>query len=324
MIPPVREGVMTLAWNSARDARGILQVGLENDALRLTILPELGGRLWSIIDLARDEEVLWHHPTLQPHAVAPGSGYDDAFAGGWDELFPSDRAVSLDGIAYPDHGEWWSQPWAWQVTEDAQALQLTLRGSGFATRHDAVRTITLPRAGSGFTWRTRITNTGSAAIPYLWRHHPALPLRPGGRLELPPARVEAIAEDPGAISAPPFTWPRARLGDGTVRDLDLLPAADSGEVWMLYATDLPEGFARVTWPDTDDGSAHGISFTFDPHMVSAVTTFATFGGWRYLQTILPEVGVGYPADLRAAVAAGTSGVLNAGETFDVEVQITVW
>lgn len=315
---------MTLCWRNERDARGIQQIVLENDALRLTVLPELGGRLWSIIDLAQDEEILWHHPTLQPHAVVPGAGYDDAFAGGWDELFPSDRAVTLDGIAYPDHGEWWSQPWAWQISEEADALRLTLSGSGFTTHHAAVRTITLPRAGSAFAWRTQITNTGSTTIPYIWRHHPALPVRPGGRLELPHGRVEAIAEDPGAISAAPFTWPHAVLADGAARDPSLLPAPDSGEVWMLYATDLPEGFARVTWPGEGEGATHGIAFTFNPTIVTAVTTFATFGGWRGLQTILPEVGVGFPADLREAVNAGTSGVLAAGESVAYEVAITVW
>lgn len=315
---------MTLLWRAEQDAYGHQSVVLENDSLRLTFLPELGGRLWSIIDLARGEEILWHHPTLAPHAVPQGVGYDDAFAGGWDELFPSDRAVDFDGIAYPDHGEWWSQPWEWRVAEDANALRLTLTGSGFATRHEAVRTITLPQADSEFAWQTQITNMGDAAIPYIWRHHPALPIRPGARLEMPAATVEAIAEDPGGISAAPFTWPHAVLADSAARDLSTVPAPDSGEVWMLYATALPEGYAHLTWPDVEDGARHGIAFTFDPAIVSTVTTFATFGGWRDLQTILPEVGVGYPADLREAVAAGTCGVLGVGEMVEYEVRVRVW
>ena len=315
---------MPLTWSSGRDTRGILQVVLENDDLRLTVLPELGGRLWSLIDLAQGAEVLWHHPTLQPDRVAPGAGYDDAFAGGWDELFPSDRAVDIDGVTFPDHGEWWSQPWTWRIDEAEDALRLTLSGSGFVTRHEAHRTIALPPEGSHFTWNTRITNTGDVSIPFIWRHHPALPIRAGGRLELPPAAVEAVAEDAGAISAAPFTWPDAVLADGTERDLSRLPDADSGEVWMLYATNLPEGSARLTWTGPHDGEEHGIAFTFDPAIVTAVTTFATFGGWRDLRTILPEVGVGYPADLREAVAAGTSGTLAAGESVAYEVQVTVW
>lgn len=324
MIPPVQGGDVPLRWSSGRDERGILQVVLENDVLRLTVLPELGGRLWSIIELRRGEEILWHHPTLRPHAVGPGAGYDEAFAGGWDELFPSDRAVVIDGIVYPDHGEWWSQPWEWQVFEEADALLLTLSGGGFATRHEALRTITLPREGACFTWQTRIENTGRVTIPYLWRHHPALPLRPGSRLELPQSRVVAVADVEGAFSTAPFIWPHAVLGDGATRDLSTLPGPDSGEVWMLYATELPEGYARVTWPGTDDGESHGIAFIFDPARVSVVTIFATFGGWQDLETLLPEPGVGYPADLCEAVNAGTSGVLGVGETVEFEVQVAIW
>ncbi|MCA9880003.1 MAG: DUF5107 domain-containing protein [Thermomicrobiales bacterium] len=314
---------MGFEWRAQRGDDGLFRVVLENERLRLTFLPELGGRLWSLVTLPRDEEMLWHHPTLAPHVVSPGVGYDDAFAGGWDELFPSDRAVAIGGVDYPDHGEWWSQPWAWEVDASAAALRLTLRGRGFATRHDAVRTVTLPIAGPAFTWQTRITNTGESAIPYLWRHHPALPLRPGARLELPAARVEAIAEGDSGLVTAPFTWPRAITADGAPRDLSVLPAADCGEVWMLYATGLPAGYARLTWPG-EDGTRHSIGFTFDPAFVTAVTIFATFGGWRDLQAILPEVGVGYPADLRQAVAAGTSGVLGAGETVAYEVRVAVW
>lgn len=315
---------MGFGWRTQQGEDGLLRLVLANDCLQLTFLPELGGRLWSLVTLPRHEELLWHHPTLAPHVVTPGSGYDDAFAGGWDELFPSDRAVTIDDVDYPDHGEWWSQPWAWDVAEAPDALQLSLSGRGFATHHEALRTITLPRDGSGFSWQTQITNTGAAAIPYVWRHHPALPLRSGGRLELPPATVEAVAEDPGGISAAPFAWPQAILADGSPRDLSVLPAADLGEVWMLYATGLSEGYARVTWLGAQDGVRHGIGFIFDPATVTAVTTFATFGGWRDLQTILPEVGVGYPADLRQAVAAGTSGVLGAGETVEYAVEVEVW
>ncbi|MFT4039743.1 MAG: DUF5107 domain-containing protein [Thermomicrobiales bacterium] len=314
---------MGLTWTTQRGDDGLLRIVLENDALRLAFLPEIGGRLWSLVDRASDEEILWRHPTLQPRPVSPGAGYDDAFAGGWDELFPSDRAVTLDGVDYPDHGEWWSQPWLWEVAETPDALRLTLRGGGFITRHEAERVITLTGNEAAFTWETRIANTGETAIPYIWRHHPALPLRPGAQLELPPARVEAIAEDPGGIAAPPFIWPHAVMADGAARDLSTLPAADSGEVWMLYATELPEGYARVTWLGPD-GASQGIGFTFDPASVTAVTTFATFGGWRDLQTILPEAGVGYPADLREAVAAGTCGLLGVGETVRYAVRVAIW
>lgn len=89
MIPPVWEVEMTLHWWADRDSRGLQHVVLENDALRLTFLPELGGKLWSMIDPAQGQEILWHHPTLVPLAVRPGTGHDGAIAG--EEVTPRSR-----------------------------------------------------------------------------------------------------------------------------------------------------------------------------------------------------------------------------------------
>lgn len=310
---------MTLRWAASRDADDLLAVTLGNDLLRLTILPELGGKLWSIFWEPGQRELLWHHPTLRPQPAYPGAPYDDRFCGGWDELFPSDRAVEIGGVAYPDHGEWWSIPWEWDVAEMADALTLTLRGEGFATPHQAMRRIVLRDGDTAFALHTRIENRSQRDIPYLWRHHPALPVQPGARLDMPGAAVTADPEDMPWLDPQPFRWPWATLPSGVERDLRPLPDVDSGEVWMLYANELAEGWAEVTYP-----AEHlTMRFTFDPAQVRTVTTFATFAGWRDLTTILPEAGVGYPADLRAAVAAGTSGILPAGEMVEYEMGVEI-
>lgn len=227
--------------------------------------------------------------------------------------------MDVDGISYPDHGEWWSIPWAWEVAETASALTLTLRGEGFATPHHAMRRLVLEDGAAGFALHTRIENRSPSDIPFLWRHHPALPARPGARLELPGSEVTV---DPGEmpwLNPQPFRWPNTTTTTGEPRDLRPLPASDCGEVWMLYANHLDEGWAEVTYPEEQ----FGIRFMFDPAQVSTVTTFATFGGWRGLSTILPEPGVGYPADLRAAVAAGTSGILPAGGVVEYAVGVEI-
>jgi len=48
---------------------------------------------------------------MPPARLPMNSRYDDVWSGGWDELFPNDEATSLDGEAYPDHGEVWTSPW---------------------------------------------------------------------------------------------------------------------------------------------------------------------------------------------------------------------
>jgi hypothetical protein len=308
---------MTLQWTSTQDDRGIFTVILENDLLRLTVLPELGGKLWSIVYKPKEREMLWHHPQLKPQPVSPGAPYDDLFCGGWDELFPSDAPVTIDGFTLPDHGEWWSIPWSWRVDETPETLTLTLEARGFATPHRARRTISLRQGSATITLGTWIHNIGDRPIPYLWRHHPSFPVAPGARIDLPPVRVMVDAELTPHIADASFIWPHARAVSGETTDLSHLPAADSGQTWMLYATELPVGWCAVTYPE----EGIGIGLAFEAALIDTITLFATFGGWRDLATILPEPGVGYPADLIQARVAGRLGRLDSGEV--VEYALTV-
>lgn len=46
--------------------RGLDAVLIENELLRVVVLPQLGGKIWSIVDKRRDCELLWHHPRVGP------------------------------------------------------------------------------------------------------------------------------------------------------------------------------------------------------------------------------------------------------------------
>lgn len=309
-----------IQWTTTQEERGVLAVAIENDLLRITVLPELGGKIWSIIHKPREREMLWHHPTLTPRPVSPGAAYDDVFCGGWDELFPSDAPVTIGGFALPDHGEWWSIPWAWRVEEMPETVTLTLAASGFATPHQARRTISLREGIAAFELGTSIQNLGDRPIPFLWRHHPSFPVAPGARIALPPERVQVDPELTPGIADASFTWPYAKTISGETIDLSVLPAADSGQTWMLYATELPAGWCAVSYPE----EGIGIGLGFDAKVINTITLFATFGGWRGLATILPEPGVGYPADLTQARITGRHGTLHPGETVEFAVTAVVF
>src|SRR5512132_4164736 len=116
---------------------------LENELLRVDILPEIGGWIWSLYHKPEDREYLWHNPRIKPAVVPPGTGYDDVFAGGWDELFPSDSRLEYEGEVYPDHGEYWTTQFDWSVEQAGQSVTLYLRGEGPVTPTRMERWITL-------------------------------------------------------------------------------------------------------------------------------------------------------------------------------------
>jgi hypothetical protein len=64
---------------------GIPAVLLEGRYLRVTVLPELGGKIYSIVSKADDTELLWHNPRLDPRLPPFGANFDNYFTGGWDQ-----------------------------------------------------------------------------------------------------------------------------------------------------------------------------------------------------------------------------------------------
>jgi hypothetical protein len=288
---------------------------LENGALRVTVLPRYGGRIWSIIDREDGRERLWHNPAI-PLAPAPrDAGYDDSFAGGWDDLFPSDAPGLAGPFAAPDHGEWWNEPAACTLAETADGPALTLSGAGWRTPHVWTRTLTLKGDRPVLTSSTIIRATGEVPFPYLWRVHPPLPAIHGGRIHLPVTSVLVNGEHTPGLAIGRQPWPIATTHDGHSRDLSRIPdPAESGMI-ALYADTLDAGWCAITGPD-----GAGLGLAFDPSIIDTITLFADYGGWRGGRVIIPEPGVGFPADLGGTIAGvGRHPVLRPGEELRFEI-----
>ncbi len=163
--------------------RGLQTVILENRDLRVTILPELGGRIWSIVSKPHDREMLWHHPGMLPRPAPYGAPYDNWFAGGWDEVFPNDYPVVIGGESYPDHGEVWSLPAGWEIDQStADEVAVVLEHRGVATDTLFRKRVMLRADESNLRVEYRIANQGEAALSVHWKSHLALPLTPGSAL----------------------------------------------------------------------------------------------------------------------------------------------
>ncbi len=91
---------------------------IQNDHLRVTIFPALGGKITSVFNKKINNEFLWTNASLTLQSHTAGADYDSNFFGGIDELLPNDIPENIDGISYPDHGELWTTPLEWEVTGD--------------------------------------------------------------------------------------------------------------------------------------------------------------------------------------------------------------
>ncbi|MFM9108386.1 MAG: hypothetical protein ACKOWF_17000 [Chloroflexota bacterium] len=297
---------------------GAETVVLDNGAIRVTVVPRLGGRIWSVVDGDSGAERLWRRPGASLASAPRGASYDDWFAGGWDDIFPSDGPGTAGGYDLPDHGEWWTEPAAWSVTERPGGPVLTLSGAGWRTPHRWTRTLSLIPGRPALRLSTLIVHTGTAAdgpLPFLWRIHPALPALPGGRIHLPAATVLADGAFSTGLATGRCPWPDAPDLDGRIRDLSRIPGRGEGGRLLLYADHLTAGWCAVTGPD-----GAGLGFAFDRATIDTITLFADFGGWRGLQAIIPEPGAGFPAETGGVIAGESRRpVLRPGEAIRFDI-----
>lgn len=146
-------------------------VVLENGYLKVTLLPEYGGRILSILHKASGRELLYQNPLGTPYLMLEGIFYYDylVILGG---IFPS--------FPEPEHGKYWNQPYEFEVVSESPEA-ITVRMSrqddleltaGVPADYDAGRTdvrvqldVTLRAGSSGLELGTTLTNTKSSAVP---------------------------------------------------------------------------------------------------------------------------------------------------------------
>lgn len=298
---------------------GIPAIRLANKVLDVHVLPTLGGRIWTATFMPTGRQWIWHNPAAPLHAVDVDVSYDDHWSGGWEELFPNDAPGRFDGRELPDHGEWWSRPWEWQIEERSSkrvAVRLSL-DCGSVGAH-CEKSIALDAGESRIIVRYRIANREPRPIDFLFKQHLAVALRPDDRLELPGGSVTPVDLGFSTLigGAGPFAWPTAAGRDGAPLDLRVPPAPGQHREFV-YVAELPEGWCGVR--DARTGARLRLAFPRD--VFPYVWLFMTFGGWRNLYTVVLEPCTNMPKDLGEARRQGRCGRLAAGATLDCAVEV---
>jgi len=85
-------------------------INIENDFLKCSVAPSLGGKIVSVYNKQLQKEFLWKNEKLSLKQLERGADYDSNFYGGIDELIPNDIPENIDGIDDPDYGELWTTP----------------------------------------------------------------------------------------------------------------------------------------------------------------------------------------------------------------------
>jgi len=305
---------------TSRSFRPHRAVVLENRNLRVVVLPELGGRIWSVRYKPHDRELLWHNPRIPPQSAPFGAVFDNAWCGGWEEMFPSPAPCVIQGESYPDHGEVWCVPWKDTASTDRGSVSLLLTCDARISAVQLQKQITLRAEESCLEVSYSLRNPTLADFPFIFALHPAFAVTPGCRIDFPPMTVELDPTYLGTLTgvASPFAWPNATR-NGKAVDLRHVPPHSSGEVYFFYGRGFQEGWCAVT----DPASRLTWGLVFSPQFFRACWLFASYGGWRNHDLAILEPSTSFPQQMQEAIRNKTAAVLPAGGTVETCVTLQV-
>jgi len=275
--------------------RGIEAALLENEHLRITLLPGKGGDILEFRDKKADVDVLWHaeHNWLSPGETSvPESGDGNwmrYYPGGWQLNLPlAGWGGTVSGTSYAAHGE--SALLAWDVevlTDTAEEVSIGLSVELSEYPLSVERQLTLSSGRAALQISESITNEGAVPVEYIWQHHVTLGaplLGPDARLDIPAETGQVdpsygdndVFENGRLASGERFDWPDAPLAEGGVTDLREIPPQEARLHDQAYALDLEDGWYGLTNPDLDLG--FGLRFPTDPF--EAVWYWQALGGYE--------------------------------------------
>jgi galactose mutarotase-like enzyme len=215
---------------------------LENEYLRVSVLPERGGKIASLYDRRRKSEWLFRREPGVGSGEASGFGTDDApftvpDAFGFDEMFPTIlpfRWTDGRGTIHsePDHGRVWRYGWNVLLQEkDELDLELRQEVAGWFFR----RRLRLRDNRLEFFYRAG--NLSSHSMPALWTPHPLFSFFPETEIILPPSlRTIRRAMDGGRFGRHGETAELKSIGLPLLQPA-LLPI---GSAFKFYNAEPPE------------------------------------------------------------------------------------
>ncbi|MFN8377450.1 MAG: DUF4432 family protein [Anaerolineae bacterium] len=170
-----------VAQTSVLDS-GMRVLRIENDRLSATFLLDKGSDVYELTFKDTGIDVLWKSPWGMK---TPGRGFQhsfdslsawlEAYAGGWQLLFPNGgTGVTYKGAGLGFHGEASMTAWDCTITQSAgdwSEAHLTTRL--FLSPFRLERTVRVEAGQPVLILRERITNEAGEPMDYMWSHHPA-------------------------------------------------------------------------------------------------------------------------------------------------------
>jgi hypothetical protein len=314
---------------------GHLALWLENEFLKISVLPQKGADIYEFVHKASGVDFLMKTPAgLRPPGENPPADFLDNYEGGWQELFPNPGdPTDYQGTALPFHGEVALLPWDFSVERnDEKMVAVRFNVQCKHTPFSLERVMRLRKSESFLEIDGTVTNLSTDTERFSWGHHIVLGgnfLEANCRLDVPAGKIvtpEELYEPATARLAPGQSepWPMA-LGrkPGERFDLSWIPGADEHTHDDVYLTGLDRGSLYVS------NRRLGLSFwlEWDAQLFGCVVNWQPFGG-ADIPPLTGIYGVGIEPwvtrfSLSQAIERGEALALNPGTSISTQLRAGV-
>lgn len=240
--------------------KGEQAVVLENDELRVVILPALGAKLALIYRKDKKFELLFQNKNTiydKPQLYSSFEKYDTS---GFDDAFPAINegivTHAAEFIRYPDHGEIWSATFDYEIKESN--VLMTYKSK--ILPYDYSKTVSIEE--DKVILHYSISNTGNNDISCLWAMHCLICceedmeiLFPSGTVEVVNVQKSEYLGDVGKI----HSFPETKDTQGVQYMLDRVQSPSKVKSEKYYVNGIvEEGFCGAYYPSK--GILYSVSF----------------------------------------------------------------
>lgn len=268
---------------------GLERIQLRSQALELSVLPGVGGKIFDLIDRRSGRNWLWHNPHLAPTRPHPNADFNlEQDSGGWDEILLSTSPADIETDAgtvlrVSDHGDLLGADWSVEglhAGPDADAV-CDMTAIGAAAVYRFRRCIRLLGDRPVVKLDYALSNEGATPVPCYWCAHPLLAVERGSAIGIPgnmPLRVEDAPAQTGRSGGSAQRWPELQLEGGDSVNLAEsfgIKGAARRFAKKLFVRSPDSGSVEVRLNDPREQ----LVMTFDPDELPWVGLWINNRGW---------------------------------------------
>ncbi len=221
---------------------------LENENLKVKVVPEKGSDIVEIVYKKRNLNLLYESPvgfrrfgTVSAPSVTGDSSFLDFYEGGWQDIVPNPGLVSSNrGASWGMHGESSLLPWSAAIADEGDRARLRVSTPLLRYPLRLEKTLTLSEGSSVLKVDEVLTNLGEQDIEFAWLQHIVFGrpiVGPGMSVDMRAGACTAGAYKQTRLKPEvEFDWPRAPASDGSVIDMSDAPPTGARYEDNLYVT----------------------------------------------------------------------------------------